>query len=181
MTGYVLRDSANSLQKRFKDFSDSTEELGIAEDPYFSRLSPEPDSGNKGRRSSGRPVPSSDEEDGSMTSPVPSEKARTNWGAVGRTPTVIHREPRAKSREGLLNDFGDDSGDEIIAETTLKERRRSYGFDRSVIEEGEGLQRATSIESSRRTHVRHISAGSARLLDVKPRTSVDGKRMSTGA
>lgn len=121
----------------------------------------------------------SDEEDGSMASPVSSEKTRTKWGAVARTPTVVHREPRAKSREGLLNDFEDDSEDEIAPEPSIKERRRSYGFDKSVIEEGEGLHRATSIDLGR-GHARHISAGSARLLDLKPRASADAKRMSTG-
>lgn len=178
MHGYK-HESVNSLQRKFKEYSDSSEELGIAQDEYFSRLSPEPESGNMARRASGHPVPSSDEENGSMASPVSSEKARTKWGAVGRTPTVIHREPRAKSREGLLNDFGDDSGDESVPERTIKERRKSYGFDKSVIEEGEGLYRATSVDLGRRSHSRHISAGSARLLDLKPkRISTDSKRMS---
>jgi len=43
--------------------------------------------------------------------------------------------------------------------------------------EGSGLQRATSINLGK-DHVRHISAGSARLLSISPRSSVDTKRLS---
>lgn len=170
---HMSRDSAHALQKRFHQYSDSSEELGIAEDEYFSRLSPEPESSRQ-RRISGNPVPSSDEEDGGMASPTPSEQARTKWGAVARTPTVIHRGARIKSREGLLNDFQNDSLDDVTPAPSI-ERRRSYGFDKEY--DGEGIQRARSVDLVR-GHVRQISAGSARLLDLKPRDSTDAKRRS---
>lgn len=172
-TSHVPKDSAHSLQKRFHQYSGSSEELGIAEDEYFSRLTPEPDIFNKSRRISGNPVPSSDEEDGGMASPTPSEQARTKWGAVARMPTVIHGGSRVKSREGLLNDFQNDASDDVTPAPSL-ERRRSYGFDKE--DEAVGIQRARSVDV--RGHVRQISAGSARLLDLKPRGSTDAKRKS---
>jgi hypothetical protein len=158
------------LHRRYKEFGESAEELGIAEDEYFSRLTPGPEEQYRiNRQSTGNPMPSSDEEDGgSMGSPV-SEK--TKWGAVGRHATVIHREPRAKSREGLLNEFDDDSS---LGDTPTE--LTSKGFEDDG---GPGLQRATSIDLGTK-HARHISAGSARLLDLKPRASGEAKRLSSG-
>ncbi|KAL2066122.1 hypothetical protein VTL71DRAFT_2193 [Oculimacula yallundae] len=141
---------------------ESAEELGLAEDEYFSRLSPGPEEENKIRRmSTGNPMPSSDDEEGgSIASPA---SVQSKWGAVARQPTVIHREPRAKSREGLLNDFDDDSA---------SEGPDSPGSPTP----SSGLQRATSVDYKK--HARHMSAGSARLLDLKPRPSADIKRDS---
>lgn len=170
-----LRDSASSLQKRYKEYSESAEELGIAEDEYFSRLTPGPEEEFKisHRQSTGNPMPSSDEEDGgSIASPVPSEQAR--WGAVGRHPTVIHREPRAKSTEGLLNQYEGDS----FSAAGDSPKPKSYGLNNDVINENEpGIHRATSVEYGP-NHARRISAGSARLLELKPRVSGESKRRS---
>ncbi len=177
---HPLRDSASSLQKRYKDFSESAEELGVAEHEYFSRLSPEPEEEARLQRASANPLPSSDEDDGGSiaTSPVSTELSQTKWGAVARHPTVVHREPRAKSREGFLNEFEYDSESEQAA--SPERRRKSHGFDKDVIDEAEhGVYRASSVDLGR-GHVRHISAGSARLLDLKPRVSGEGKRLSQG-
>ncbi|TVY36034.1 hypothetical protein LSUB1_G007314 [Lachnellula subtilissima] len=180
MPPHPLRDSASSLQKRYKEYSESAEELGIAEDEYLSRLSPE-EQHKLNRVSIGNPVPSSDDEDGgslaSPTSPTSSEPT-TKWGAaVGRQPTVVHREPRAKSREGLLNEFEYDSASEHRADTP-EPRRKSYGVAQDIIDENDsGIQRATSIDFGKH-HARHVSAGSARLLELKPRNSGETKRDS---
>jgi hypothetical protein len=170
---HPLRDSASSLHRRYKEFGESAEELGIAEDEYFSRLTPGPEEQYRiNRRSTGNLMPSSDEEDGgSIVSPVPSEK--TKWGAVPKQATIVHREPRAKSREGLLNEFDDDSMAEAQGDTPTELTSKGFG-DNDVV----GLHRATSIDLGKK-HARHISAGSARLLDVKPRASGEAKRLST--
>ncbi len=164
-----FHDSSSSLNKKYKEFSESAEELGIAEDEYFSRLTPGPEEEYKiHRQSTGNPMPSSDEEDGGSiaTSPVTSEK--TKWGAVARHPTVVHREPRAKSREGLLNDFDADSISEVVGQHTSDDTRDFIAT---------GVQRATSVDLGK-GHARHISAGSAKLLDLKPRPSGDASRVS---
>jgi hypothetical protein len=180
LPNHPLRDSASSLNRRYKEFGESAEELGIAEDEYFSRLTPGPYEQYKtNRESTGNPMPSSDEEDGgSVTSPVSSEK--TKWGAVARHATVVHREPRAKSREGLLNEFDDESMSEVQGETPTDMSPTGSGFNKESIPEDEpGVHRATSVDLGKR-HVRHISAGSARLLDVKPRASGEARRLSSG-
>jgi len=146
-----------------KQFSESAEELGIAEDEYFSRLTPGPEDQHKIQgHSTDNPMPSSDDEEGgSLASPT---SVQSKWGAVGRHPTVVHREPRAKSREGLLNDFDQDSASETPDSPDSPNPNN-------------GMQRATSIDLGKK-HARHMSAGSARLLDLKPRPSGDHKRDS---
>jgi len=170
------RESHGSLQKRYREFSDSAEELGIAEDEYFSRLTPGPDDvyikPNMHNRVSGNPMPSSDEEDEhSFARPA----SKSKWGEIGRTPTVVYRELRADSRQGILSDFlDDDSGDEGTADSPLtpvnKRDDDSEGADSPTSPVGEvgGLQRATSVDY-KKAQMRPISAGSARLLNLKPR------------
>ena len=167
-----LRDSGSSFHKRYRDYTESTEELGITEDEYFSRLTPAFDEDRSKRQSTGNPMPSSDEEDGeSLASPI--EAGRATWGAVARKPTVVHREPRAKSREGLLKDSAADSDNEAPGETPS-----DIDHQRNDSNESEArIQRATSVDLGSK-HARHISAGSARLLDLKASHSGDGKRLS---
>ena len=175
----TLRDSASSLQQRYNQYSESAEELGIVEDEYFSRLTPGPDDQHRIHRQSAANASSDDEDGGSMgASPAPSEK--TKWGAVARHPTVVHRQPRAKSTEGLLNEFDVDSGSELPGETPqeMPEKRKSYEFTKDLIEDDDvSLHRASSVDLGK-GHARHISAGSARLLEI--RKSADGRRLSSG-
>jgi hypothetical protein len=179
------RESHSSLQKRYREFSDSAEDLGIAEDEYFSRLTPGPDDvyvmPNRHNRVSGNPMPSSDEEDEeSFARPA----SKSKWGEIARTPTVVYRELRAQSRQGVLSDFlDDDSGDEGTAESPLTPVNRrddeSEGAESPTSPVGEvgGLRRATSVDY-KKAHVRAISAGSAKLLDLKPRVLAESKRAS---
>lgn len=180
------RDSHSSLMKRYKELSDSAEELGIAEDEYYNRLTPGPDDmyskSNLANRISGNPMPSSDEEDGeSLGSPV---SKSSKWGEVAHTPTIVHREPRATSRQGKLNDFQDyDSGDDEEVDSPLAPHKAdeddSETAESPVTPVGGSVQRATSVDY-KKAHMRAISAGSARLLDLKPRASEESKRISIG-
>jgi len=105
----------------------------------------------------------------------------TKWGAVARQPTVVHHQTRAKSREVLLTDyrnFSDDSSDDDSAKASpMSLRKDSFGADDEEKPVAQGIQRATSVSLDRH-HARHVSAGSAKLLDVKPRASGDAKRLS---
>lgn len=180
LPSHQLRDSTSSISKKYnKDYSESAEELGIAEDEYFSRLTPGPEEQYRIHQRQSATVPSSDEDEGgSIASPAGSSSEKTKWGAVARTPTVVHREPRAKSREGLLNEYEYDS--EPAGEKPEAPKRKSYGFHPDLMEEDSGrVRRATSVDLGK-GHVRHISAGSARLLDLKPKMSGESKRMSAG-
>ena len=97
----------------------------------------------------------------------------TTWhSAVGKHPTIVRQGPgKPKSREGLLNDFHS---------AAFEESQQSSPSDESPVSpEGPQIQRATSVDM--KGHARHISAGSARLLDLPARNSVDFKRLSSAS
>lgn len=158
----------SDMEPRPEPEANNGEDMYMTDDDYLSRLAPQPHAAERtaswhNRQSAGEARPSSDW-DGA-------EEAQ--WGSVrGQQPTVVrpHAAERVKSREGLLKTFGDEGEGEIA------DAADSSGSDG----EGEGvgvsgLQRATSIDYGK-AHARRISAGSARLLDLTPRSSVDAKR-----
>ncbi len=82
--------------------------------------------------------------------------------SVRRQPTLVHRDPRVRSREGLLTEFGGD----IPEPTSATTDRGSFEMDSDIEGPEPELARATSM----RVHARNISTGSAKLLDVPPRS-----------
>lgn len=163
---HPLRDSASSLQKRYREYSDSAEELGIAEDELFSRLTPGPEEGLEGQVDEGKPLDEEEEED--ALSP-------TKWhSAAARHPRVVvnHETRIVKSREGLLqeyleNDSGQTSPQELA--TPHETDRKSYGFDDLMTSPPDSpeavLGRATSMEISR-APVRQVSSASKRSQTI---------------
>ncbi|KAK1659558.1 hypothetical protein BDP55DRAFT_733194 [Colletotrichum godetiae] len=135
--------------------NDTEEEL--ADDEYLSNLATPSremlaDEERTPRKSTGDAFPSSDEDE-------MMEDADMKWGSVDRQRTTVVQHQRVKSREGMLKSYTEDS--------TSPEGS----------EEGETpkLQRATSVSLSR-GNARHVSAGSTKMLEVSPRSSVDNRR-----
>lgn len=164
----AIRDSiarANRLDSELATDSPTNstqEDLAIADDDYLARLAPHRNSGllQAPRRSEdGRP--SSDEEDFARDSGA-------RWGAVGARPQFVHAHKHDRStmqsQEGLLNI---ESGDEEESDSPVTPSAH----------EKADIQRARSVNVGR-GHVRNFSAGSAKLLDVTPRSSVDSKARS---
>jgi hypothetical protein len=124
----------------------------ITEDDYLARLAPPHGDRSAGnRKSTGEARPSSDWEE-------------PQWGSVrGQQPTVVRPRTaaRIKSREGLLNTFGEDD------ENILGQADAADGSDAG---EEVGIQRATSVDYGKAA--RRVSAGSARLLSITPRSSI---------
>lgn len=154
----AIRDSIRRANQREQNDAhtdsptNSTEEnLEIVEDEYLTKLTPRRNSNPEfmGRRS-GEGRPSSDEEefatDGEM-----------KWGAVGSQPQVVHRFTM-KSHEGLLELESEDE--------------ESPTSPVSPSQELANVQSARSVNLGK-GHVRNFSAGSAKLLDLTPRPSVD--------
>ncbi|CAM1511721.1 Fc.00g092340.m01.CDS01 [Cosmosporella sp. VM-42] len=144
--------------------SNSTQEdLAITEDEYLSKLTPRRNSTHVMGRRSGEGRPSSDEED-------LVDDFDMKWGAVGSHPQVIrtHNHDRftMKSHEGLLD-----------IESEIEEDGESSPVSPSPSEMVD-VQRARSVNLGR-GHVRNFSAGSAKLLDITPRASVDDRRKSS--
>jgi hypothetical protein len=90
------------------------------------------------------------------------------FGTMAQTAVLVPGRS-VQSREGLLNMAGDDDDDDEDSEMA---DMSPVSVD-SKVEEA-GLQRATSVKLGQR-HARHISAGSAKLLELSPRNSVDAK------
>jgi hypothetical protein len=152
------RRTPESDSERLPEQEHAPEDMEIAEDEYLSRLTPSHGERSAwNRKSTGEARPSSDwgEEE-------------AHWGSVrGHQPTVVRSHPvgRIKSREGLLK--------------SLSTHEQTEQGDSSDGSEDVGLQRATSIDYGK-AHARRISAGSARLLSITPRSSVDAKHTITG-
>lgn len=134
--------------------SERTEDDNIADDEYLNSVVP----AGLHRVSTGEARPSSDEEDDSSP----------KWGAVGQTPTVVQHSDTMRSREGILQTFDDDKDSGSVNENEDDdEDAQSPGIP----------QRAKSVNLSS-GHVRNISAGTAKLLEVSPRPSHDHQRIS---
>lgn len=162
----TMRDSTARANRREQPLTDSPtnstqEDLAIADDDYLSRLAPDRSSGVfKAGRRSGEGRPSSDEDE-------PMQEGDVKWGAVGAKPQVVqfhhHDRDTMRSREGLLNvDSGDEDSEAPISPVS------------PVSAEKVDLQRARSVNVGK-GHARNFSAGSAKLLDIHPRVSLDGR------
>lgn len=179
-----LRHSQSSIPPQSIAGAFDMEDDELADDDYYNRLTPGPTGRRDSLISSGRKASSTiiDLERERQHSPVPDipslprdggELAKEAWHqGLARQATIVKQPNRAKSTEGLLKEFG-------------SETPRQSRVDNSDEEEGEGVSpegespavevqstpilRARSVEV--KGHGRHISAGSARLLDIR-RSSV---------
>ena len=180
-----LRGSAGSLHQRLHDLGASEEELGFAEDEYFTRVSPGAETSLSREASYTKRKPSrvNDGHDDIAVRPpltVHTEEEATLRDAVGRQPTIIRRSLRAKSREGLLDAF--QAGEDSPATSPSGDSPTGDHAQDSVPEaEGSSIQHATSIDLAGKGHARHMSAGSARLLDVPAKPTGEPKRLSVNS
>ncbi|KAF2201730.1 hypothetical protein GQ43DRAFT_415114 [Delitschia confertaspora ATCC 74209] len=206
--------SSSHTARQGEDFNASYEELGIPDDEYFRRLTPQPDelrrSAYSGEGFTRKPsstamaamtttskfddhqaTPISDgappeekeeeeEEEGEEEGVVDDDDEKLVQDSVGRHPTVVHRHPRVKSTEGLLSYFTAGAGP--ATEQTVDTEMAEDGPESPASDtEPTFVQRARSVDLGKH-HVRHLSAGSAKLLDIPAkRPSVDQKRLSNAS
>ena len=181
---HFQRESASSLQQRLREFGHSDEDLpGTPEaEKYMGSLIPAPEEKPRVPErkrpymgAAARIGGDSDDETSFQPAPVGSEaQEEGTWhGAIGKHPTIVRQGPgpRARSREGLLNEFqaeesagSSPSGDSPVSPDTVYPQ----------------IERATSVDVGK-GHARHISAGSARLLNLPPRSSQELKRLSVSS
>ena len=171
------RESSQSLAQKMPDFG-SPEEDDVTEDPFLSRLSPEPDErrdSTSAARKASSGVLSGDSEGESEAPPLPrSSEGEGTWhSGVARRPTLVKQRNQKKSAEGLLNQFQE--GEEAVATDV----ESPLGAEEGPESPGDEVKvhRATSVDLGKR-HARHISAGSAKLLHVPGRRSTESKRLS---
>ena len=92
----------------------------------------------------------------------------------GKRPNIIQR-PYAKSREGLIGDFANAAEEESPVSPISPETPETPE------KESTSIHRATSVDYGKKGHVRQLSAGSARLLDIPARLSTEAKRSSVAS
>ncbi|CAK7213439.1 hypothetical protein SEUCBS140593_001854 [Sporothrix eucalyptigena] len=161
----------------------------MIDDEYLSRLARSSTGGGSRadtkRESVGDMLPSSDDELDTVNG-----DGDARWGTVNekRVEAVMappHRANLVKSREGLMKTFYDgeagsdraDSPTSPVSPVSPVSMTSPISQASSEFKEEEaGVQRATSVNLGR-GHARHISAGSAKLLEItpSPRNSVDAK------
>jgi hypothetical protein len=174
------------------DFNASYEELGMADDEYFRKLSPQADqrhNDNIGRKASSTLMAldfteadaqmEREQEAMAIAHQSSSEDEENVRSVPGRQPTIIHRRPRVKSTEGLLSFY---ANEEAVTDEPLKAHYAEPNTPDSPTSDAEPvmLQRAESVNLGKR-HVRHLSAGSARLLDIskQKRSSTQSNRRTS--
>ncbi len=181
---HPLRQSQSSLQPHRQDW-DVGEEGDVADDPYFSRLSPgveerrrsSPNSALRKASSTALNVdPESDSEDEPQVPPLP-DTGNERWhSSLGRQPTLIRQAAQARSKEGLLKEYQATEGERGVFEDEASELESPDIEHSDLRASSSPIFRAQSVNFGT-GHVRHISAGSAKLLDIR-RSSIDSKRQS---
>jgi hypothetical protein len=175
--GHPLRQSQSSLSQPLAAAASETEENDVADDEYFHRLTPAPEAARRSssasvmRKASSTVINLAGEGEGSPELEVPPlpDRAEETWhGSVGKQATIVRQTSRAKSKEGLLNEF---LADEL---SSPEDEASPIDFETPAEEfQDSPLMRAQSVDYGK-GHARHISAGSARLLDIR-RSSVQSE------
>ncbi|KAF1347953.1 hypothetical protein BDV97DRAFT_212585 [Delphinella strobiligena] len=164
-TTRVQRESTASVvsaDRPNNDFTGSYERLPIPEHEFFSALT----SNAASQRTSGEVPATVEMNTTSAATQVGAGGSNTDvdtplrHGTAHRRPTVVHNEPRFKSREGLVGEFMADSA-AIPSRASSVSEQESPG--NSPIEQAT-LQKASSVNYG---HSKSLSAGSARLLNIR--------------
>ncbi|KAM0717597.1 hypothetical protein Q7P37_007449 [Cladosporium fusiforme] len=163
-----LSRSIGSLSKRPTEFVASFEDLGGQDKDaeYFARHTPNSDAKKQARgqrRASTPTITGADEESILGDSPADPAGPMTMHGSVRRKPTLVHRDPIARSREGLLAEFA--TGEVATIEGGGKD---DEDFEMITPANDSQVRRATSVNYHDRGHARRVSAGEPKLLDVPP-------------
>ena len=162
---------------RHKEANASFEELGVDKDAeYIRRNNPSQDDkhAQRGHSFSGPAMAgaSPDEEselDFDAERPETPGEPLTVHQSVRRKPTLVTRDPRVRSREGLLSEYTAEieTVEPIQPSSAQTDNASPVDFDLDAAEPE--VRDASSVDYGKkgRGHARQVSAGSARLLDVK--------------
>ncbi|CAD0113630.1 unnamed protein product [Aureobasidium uvarum] len=157
--------SLSSLKKAKPEFTASFDRLPVPEHEYFAALTPD----NGSRRVSAEHAIATP-----TAEPSPEVAAPLRQATARRIPTVVHNDPRFKSREGLLTEY--QAGEPV---TPSREGSLSgESAENSPVE----LHKAQSVNYGQmHGHGKSLSAGSARMFDITPKRSRSAATLLTGA
>lgn len=180
----VRRENPLKAKTDTKDaHRDSTEDADVTNDPYFRALSPEGEEIEKtsvtpARKASSTALNMDEESDAETTAtqrrpPLPTGDERWH-SSVGKHPQLVRQPAQARSKEGLLKEYQAHEGQTGVFEDETSELD-SPDLDDIDAGTSSPILRAQSVNYGGPGHARHISAGSAKLLDIVP---TDSKRSS---
>ena len=181
---HPLRQSQSSLHPQLLE-SDVGEEADVADDPYFSRLSPgeverrrsSPNSALRKASSTALNIESDSDSEGEQPVPPMPDTSTERWhSGIGRQPTLIRQAAQARSKEGLLKEYQATDAESGLFEDRALDLESPDIEDPDLQASSSPILRAQSINFGA-GHIRHISAGSAKLLEIR-RSSIDSKRQS---
>lgn len=176
------RQSQSSSQPPLVE-SDVREEADVADDPYFSRLSPatldrrksSPLSNHRKASSTALNMDVESDLEGESQATTLPDKSEERWHAgLGRQPTLVLQAAQARSKEGLLREYQATDPERGIVEEETSELESPDIEDADLHASSSPIFRAQSVNYGQ-GHVRRISAGSAKLLDIR-RSSVDSSK-----
>ncbi len=183
-----FRGSADSPYASRGNDDLSSDEAGMVDDEYFRRLAPGDDDDDQktiGLQSAQHHMRKSTGKDSDVEgevfklggNPLPPETVLHS--GVARHPTVVHRDRGTlKSREGLLNEFQAGEQETLASSPTALTPEQGSPVE-DVNQDTLYLGRAQSVDYGKgQGHARHLSAGSARLLEITKGQSLDQKRAS---
>ncbi|KAE9963185.1 hypothetical protein BLS_009553 [Venturia inaequalis] len=187
-----------SVSRAADEFTGSFEELGMSDDEYFRKINHHPGESH----ASGLPVDKASssaialhstgtsDSEGELrraTSSRPKKEGETmmHTGA-SRQPTVVHRDGRVKSSEGLLNQFMECKPEDEYPTPQGSPTKEHFDDGDGTASDGQTptedtpFQRATSVTLGK-SHVRGSSGSSARLLDIprRPGSQASGSAIAT--
>ncbi len=168
---YIRSSNGSTAVQPHYEHSHSYEELGMADEEYFRRLTPQPEDPISSTRSSDVFGAKSN---GILGVPGSSEEDQPVQQVKGRQPTIVHREPRVISNEGVVGSVHERTTSTEETSPKLIEIEPETPEPETPASETEfsTVQRAQSVDLGKHHHGRHLSAGSAKLLDIR-RTSTN--------
>lgn len=165
----ALSRSMGSLRQRRPDFNASYEELGGDRDAeYFKRKTHSPTragADNESVSDYGDATPAAAALQASQGG-----DPLTVHDSIRRKPTLVHRDNRVKSREGLLAEYAGAEGQsaEIVGSPEDEKDAVDLSGADDPQQEASEVYRARSVNYDKgKSHARQMSAGSAKLLDIK--------------
>lgn len=153
-----LRSSAGSLAKQKEEFSASYEDLGMPEDQYFDQLRP-----STAKSTDDAETAQMEEECG------PTDDTLLKRNESRKKPTLVHRDPAVKSRQGLVADYQAAEQTAALEEPAEVHSESEYDDDSDVdVPRKQSIfVQAQNVEFGK-GHARQLSSGSAKLLDIPP-------------
>lgn len=190
-----------SVSRAADEYTGSFEELGMSDDEYFRKMNHHPGESHVSGLSAAMGMShkasssamalhstgASDSEGelrNTITKPKKEGDTVMHTGA-SRQPTVIHRDTRVKSSEGLLNQFRASKPEDDYPTPQGSPTKVEFDDGDDTPTEGQTpmeespIQRATSVKLGQ-SHIRNISGGSARLLDIPGRSGSQASGSATG-